>query len=97
MADLSDQPKNCRGLRCAGDLNRILKRAGVPPWPKLFHNLRASRETELADTFPEHVVCKWIGNSRVVARRHYLQVTEEHFFPSNLWDQREGGAKSGAA
>jgi hypothetical protein len=26
-----------------------------------------------------HVVCEWIGNSPDVARRHYLQVTEEHF------------------
>ncbi len=60
-------------------MQRIITRAGVKPWPKLFHNLRASRETELADMWPEHVVCKWLGNSRVVARRHYLQVTDEHF------------------
>jgi hypothetical protein len=26
-----------------------------------------------------HVVCKWIGNSQDVARKHYLQVTDEHF------------------
>src|ERR1700733_7660452 len=60
-------------------LQRIIKRAGLTPWPKLFHNLRATRETELADVYPEHVVCKWIGNSRVVARRHYLTLTDEHF------------------
>ncbi len=60
-------------------LNRILKRAGIAPWPKLFHNLRASRETELADVYPEHVVCKWIGNSKVIARKHYLQLTDQHF------------------
>lgn len=33
-------------------LERILHRAGVNPWPKPFHNLRATRETELAETFP---------------------------------------------
>src|SRR5262249_43277100 len=49
------------------------------PWPKLFHNLRATRQTELAETWPEHVVCAWIGNSRDVARKHYLQVTDDHF------------------
>jgi len=27
-------------------LNRIIRRAGVDPWPKLFHNLRASRAAE---------------------------------------------------
>ena len=25
------------------------------------------------------MVCSWIGNSRAVARKHYLQVTDEHF------------------
>ena len=44
-----------------------------------FSAARASRETELANEFPIHVVCEWIGNSMDVARRHYLQVTEEHF------------------
>ena len=47
--------------------------------PARFYNLRASRETELANEFPIHVVCEWIGNSAEVARKHYLQVTEEHF------------------
>ena len=60
-------------------LLRIIHRAGLTPWPKLFHNLRATRETELAQTFPVHVVCKWIGNSQAVAAKHYLQVTDEHF------------------
>ena len=26
-----------------------------------------------------HVVCEWIGNSKAVAAKHYLQVTHEHF------------------
>jgi len=60
-------------------LLRIIRRAGVQPWPKLFHNLRASRETELTDEHPIHVVCAWIGNSQQIAAKHYLQVTEEHF------------------
>ncbi len=60
-------------------LQRILGRAGLSPWPKLFHNLRATRETELAETFPLHVVCAWIGNSSAIAAKHYLQVTDEHF------------------
>ena len=58
---------------------RIVRRAGLDPWPKLFHNMRASRETELAEDWPSHVVCKWIGNSRRIAMEHYLQVTDEHF------------------
>ena len=60
-------------------LTRIIHRAGLEPWPKLFQNLRSTRETELAEEFPIHVVCSWIGNSRAVAAKHYLQTTDEHF------------------
>ena len=58
---------------------RIIKRAGVKVWPKLFQNLRSTRETELAATHPIHVVCAWIGNSQAVAAKHYLQVTDADF------------------
>jgi integrase len=60
-------------------LERIIKEAGLKPWPKLFQNLRSSRETELMDDFPIHVVCAWMGNTPKVAAKHYLQVTGEHF------------------
>jgi integrase len=53
--------------------------AGVEAWPKPFHNLRATRETELIETFPPQTVCKWIGHDISVAAKHYLQVTEEHY------------------
>ena len=60
-------------------LQRIIAKAGLKAWPKLFQNLRSTRETELTERWPEHVVCAWLGNSRAVAREHYLQVTDEHF------------------
>jgi integrase len=50
---------------------RIIRRAGLSPWPKLFHNLRASRESELLREFDLATVCKWLGNSPVVMARHY--------------------------
>ena len=58
---------------------KIIKRAGLKPWPKLFQNMRSTRETELTEKYPLHVVCSWIGNTAKVAAGHYLQVTEEHF------------------
>lgn len=58
---------------------KIVKRAGLKPWAKLFQNLRSTRQTELCEQFPSHVVSAWIGNSESVAKRHYLQVTEDHF------------------
>ena len=64
---------------CEPQLDRIITKAGLKRWPKLFQNLRSTRETELTEHWPEHVVCAWIGNSTTVARKHYLQVTEGHF------------------
>lgn len=61
------------------ELNRIVKRAGVAMWQKPFQNLRSTRETELMESYPAHVVFLWIGNSEAVAREHYLQVTDTHF------------------
>ena len=60
-------------------LLRIVEKAGLECWPKLWQNLRSTRETELTDDFPLHVVSAWIGNSAQVAVKHYLQVTDEHF------------------
>jgi integrase len=60
-------------------LTRIIRRAGLVPWPRLFQNLRASRETELAERFPLRVVTDWLGNSPRVAHDHYLSTTEEHY------------------
>ena len=60
-------------------LHRIIRKAGLEPWPKPWQNLRSTRETELAETYPIHVVCSWIGNTQAVAAKHYLQTTEEHF------------------
>jgi len=58
---------------------KIVKRAGVEPWPRLFHNLRASCQTDLEQTFPSYIVCAWMGNSESVAKAHYLQVLPQHF------------------
>jgi len=58
---------------------KIIHRAGVTEWPKLFHNLRASRETELVENFPVQVVTQWLGNTPTIAMRHYLMTTDDHF------------------
>jgi integrase len=77
----------------AGDANlrtpvlRAIRHAGIAVPPKLFINMRSSRETELAERFPLHVVTAWMGNTARVAQKHYLQVTDDHF---------ARGAESGA-
>jgi len=59
-------------------MHKIIKRAGLEPWPKTFQNLRSTRETELFKMTNGNVkaVCSWIGNSPAVAMAHYAQVTE---------------------
>ncbi len=60
-------------------LTKIIRRAGLTPWPRLMQNLRSSRETELVERFPVHVVAYWLGNSPNVATKHYLQVRDTDF------------------
>lgn len=58
---------------------KILVRAGIQPWPRLFQNLRASRETELMARYPVKDVASWLGNSTPVAMKHYAMATDEAF------------------
>lgn len=58
---------------------RIIERAGIEPWEKLFVNCRSSRETELARQFPLPLVCRWIGNSVTIAMKHYDQQIDDDF------------------
>lgn len=70
---------------------RIIRKAGVQPWGRLFHNLRASLETELAQDHPVHVIAQWLGNTPKIAAAHYLQARDSDFERALA-----GGAKSGA-
>ena len=58
---------------------KIVKRAGLEPWPRLFHNMRASCESDLAREYPITTVCKWIGNTVSIAAKHYIQVVDGDF------------------
>ncbi len=70
-------------LRSAGTnlrttFTKIVTRAGLKPWPRLFQNLRSSRATEWVETYPAHVVARWLGHSVAVAAAHYLQPRDHH-------------------
>lgn len=59
-------------------LCKIIKKAGIEPWPKLMQNLRSTRETELFKETNGNIkaVCSWLGNSPAIALQHYAQTTE---------------------
>ena len=75
------------------EFTRLITRVGVKPWPRLFQNLRASRETELMAEFPAKDVASWIGNSVPVAMKHYAMATDESFQRAIDWD---GGSAGGS-
>ena len=77
------------------DFCLILKRAGIVPWPDLFQTLRRSAETELARSFPQHAVSKWLGHSMKVSERHYLSVTDELYETAAAFDP-QSAAESAA-
>ncbi len=72
-------PELTSAINLRSQFERIIAKAAVEQWPKLFQNLRASRETELMAIFPAKDVCTWIGNTQQIAMKHYAMATEESF------------------
>ncbi len=75
-------------------LRRLVVKAGLTRWPKILHQLRASRATELATEFPAHVATAWCGHSKEIAEKHYWTVTEKDF--EKALGEEKGNAKSNA-
>ncbi len=74
---------------------KIVRRAGLEPWPRIWHSLRASCESDLAQAFPLATVTKWLGNTPSVALRHYVDPTETAFEQAKNWVP-DSAAESGA-
>jgi len=58
---------------------KIIARAGVSAWPRLFQNLRASAAMDVAARHPAHVAAEWMGHSVNVAKDHYLKAKDDDF------------------
>jgi integrase len=91
-------PAGWGGVNLRGTFAKILRRAGIAPWPRAWHSLRASCESDLAQSFPLAVVTKWLGNTPSVALRHYVDPTEAAFSAAQRWvpEHSHSAAKSGA-
>ena len=57
-------------------LEKIIARAGVKQWPKLWQNLRASGATDFARSLPSHVAAAICGHTEQIAKEHYWQVSD---------------------
>jgi integrase len=87
----SKGPNGWVGCNLRTEFGRLIRRAGLAPWPRLFHTLRASCETDLLERFPISAVTEWLGHSAAVALKHYTRV------PDHLFERAAGGgAYSGA-
>ena len=60
-------------------MKKIIIKAGLVPWVRLFDNCRASCENDWADEHPIHNVAEWMGHSVAVAQKHYLRAQDHHF------------------
>jgi hypothetical protein len=83
-------------------MDRIIRRAALTPWPKVFNNLRASCATDWASEIPLADSSRWLGHSPAIAAKHYLQPNDRHFKAvtgSGAWltsPPVRNGAESGA-
>ncbi len=68
-----------QGANLRTRFEKIIRRAGFEPWPRLWQNLRSSRETALAREYGLYVATAWMGSTAAVAAKHYLQVTDDDF------------------
>lgn len=82
------------GANLRTTFGKCIRKAGVEPWPRMWHSLRASCESDLAQSFPLAVVAKWLGNTPSVALRHYVDPTDTAFDAAKTW--QPGAAKSAA-
>lgn len=71
----------------------LCKRGGVKPWKKLWHNLRASCETDLMSEHDSHIVAKWMGHSMAIAEKHYLTVPPKELAKATRTTTRAGAIK----
>ena len=73
-------------------LHRYIRKAGLEPWQRAFHQMRASCQTDLERHHGLHAAAAWLGNSPSVAAEHYLSVHPDAFAAAS----GAGGATVGA-
>lgn len=70
----------------------IRDKAGVDPIPKMYQNMRSTRQTTLEAKFPRGTDCQWMGNTEAVAEQHYVQEMES--FRLTAASERTMGGKT---
>ena len=87
-------PGGWAGANMRTTFAKIVRKAGIEPWPRIWHSLRSSCESDLAQSFSLSTVTKWFGNTPSVALRHYVDPTDESFNKALGWVPEKGVSKS---
>jgi len=76
-----DQLTNGRNTNLGTLFKKYILRAGEAPWPKPFHAMRASFETDLLNDgrVKPHTIARWLGHSIQIALKHYARIKDEDF------------------
>ena len=87
----ANKPTGWRNCNLRTQFERIVERAGLEKWPRLFHAMRSSRESDLVKWHPLHIASRWLGNTPRIAEKHYL-ITSNADFDEASGMESEGGA-----
>gem|GEM_PF-2663336 len=79
------RPRGWMNCNLRTTFEKIIRRAGLTPWARLRHNLRASCESDLAAHFPLAVVTKWLSSTPSIDLRRYVEPTEAAFQEATKW------------
>ena len=87
-----DRLKDGRNTNLGTLFKKYILRAGETPWPKPFHGMRASFETDLLNDgrVKPHTAARWLGHSLQIALKHYARIKDKDF------DAVTGDTKLGA-
>jgi len=72
-------PRGWANANLRTTLEKVICRAKVESWPRLWHSMRASCESDLARQFPLPTVTRWLGNTVAVAMKHYVSILDGDF------------------
>ena len=76
-----DQLTDGRNTNLGTLFKKYILRAGETPWPKPFHAMRASCETDLLNDgrVKPHTIARWMGHSIQIALKHYARIKDDDF------------------
>ena len=76
-----DKLQDGRNTNLGTLFKKYILRAGEETWPKPFHAMRASFETDLLNdgTVKPHTIARWLGHSIQIALKHYARIKDEDY------------------